>query len=103
MGPLCSGLWHFLPPIYRAATHTTGKSSPWYGLRKAWCCSIITLIARVWGLDVKRARRELKRKLGKEHVIRDMRRHEAAVRPGERRRGKHGKSIRAQRKAEANA
>jgi hypothetical protein len=41
--------------------------------------------------------------MGQHGVIKNMKRHEAAMCPGERRRAKHSKVIRAKRKAEANA
>jgi ribosomal protein S21 len=51
--------------------------------------------------NVDRALSQLKKKMGQHGVIRDMKRHETAMRPGERRRAKHSKALKAQRKAKA--
>jgi ribosomal protein S21 len=54
-----------------------------------------TLTVKVIDGNVDRALRQLKRKMGQHGVIRDMKRHEEALRPGEGRRNKKAKAIKA--------
>jgi hypothetical protein len=56
------------------------------------------------GIDgnVGRTLEQLKRKMGQQDAIWDRGRYETAMRPGEKRRAKHSKMVKAQMKAEAD-